>query len=88
MYLCEILISGNFGQLFQVASLVAVSSYRVGDSNTIWPQKQSHRASGASPVAQAMARPIFENFLSSHMLVQPGNMCACRLQAKCWMMRD
>ena len=46
------------------------------------------RAGGAGPVAQAMAGPIFEtsqDFLSGHMLVQAGNMraCRCRLQAKC-----
>ena len=41
---------------------------------------------GAGPVAQAMAGPIFETFQdlsSGHMLVQAGNMRACRLQAKC-----
>ena len=44
------------------------------------------RAGGAGPVAQAMAGPIFEtfqDFSSGHMLVQAGNMRACRLQAKC-----
>ena len=43
------------------------------------------RAGGARLVAQAMAGPIFEtfqDFLSGHMLVQAGNMRACRLQAK------
>ena len=37
------------------------------------------RAGGASPVAQAIARPIFatfQDFSSSHMLVQAGNMRA------------
>ena len=43
------------------------------------------RAGGAGTVAQAMAGPIFESFQdfsSGYMLMQAGNMCACRLQAK------
>ena len=45
-----------------------------------------YRAGGAGSVAQAMAEPIFEtfqDFSSGHMLVQAGNIRACRLQAKC-----
>ena len=49
-------------------------------------QANIFRAGGASPVAQAMAGPIFEtfqDFSSGHVLVQAGNMRACRMQAKC-----
>ena len=49
------------------------------------------RADGAGLVAQAMAGPIFgtfQHFSSGHTFVQAGNMCACRLEAKCRMMPD
>ena len=52
-----------------------------------WGTKDGpNRAGGAGPVAQAMAGPIFENFQgfsSGHILMQAGDMRACRLQAKC-----
>ena len=53
-----------------------------GGKARVWLQ---YRVGGASPVAQAMAGPMYETFqdLIGHMLVQAGNVRACRLQAKC-----
>ena len=76
------------GRLFQVGlSVLFYTGVLDCENFSVFPHLQdgmmchSNRASGAGPVAQAMAGPIFgtfHDFLSGHMLVQAGNMHACQ----------